>query len=63
MWLDVRSGVLDVHSNITSHNGYLAANWDSARRLVLSGGSTYAWIDSRNSSNNVLCNIVCKIIR
>ena len=58
MWLNVRSGVLDVHSNITSHNGYLAANWDSARRLVLGGGSSYVWIDSRNSSNNVLCNIV-----
>lgn len=58
MWLNVRTGVLDVHSNITSHNGYLAANWDSARRLVLGGGSTYAWIDSRNSSNNVLCTIV-----
>lgn len=58
MWLNVRTGVLDVHSNITSHNGYLAANWDSARRLVLGGGSTYAWINSRNSSNNVLCNIV-----
>ena len=58
MWLNVRTGVLDVHSNITSHNGYLAANWDSARRLVLGGGSTYAWIASRNSSNNVLCNIV-----
>lgn len=58
MWLNVRTGVLDVHSNITSHNGYLAANWDSARRLVLGGGSLYAWIDSRNSSNNVLCNIV-----
>lgn len=58
MWLNVRTGVLDVHSNITSHNGYLAANWDSTRRLVLGGGSTYAWIDSRNSSNNVLCNIV-----
>ncbi len=57
MWLNVRSGVLDVHSNITSHNGYLAANWDSARRLVLGGGS-YTWIDSRDSSNNVLCNIV-----
>ena len=58
MWLNVRTGVLDVHSNITSHNGYLAANWNSARRLVLGGGSTYAWIESRNSSNNVLCNIV-----
>jgi hypothetical protein len=58
MWLNVRTGVLDVHSNITSHNGYLAANWDSARRLVLGGGSTYAWIDSRNSSNSVLCNIL-----
>ena len=58
MWLNVRTGVLDVHSNITSHNGYLAANWDSARRLVMGGGRTYAWIDSRNSSNNVLCNIV-----
>ena len=58
MWLNVRTGVLDVHSNITSHNGYLAANWDSARRLVLGGGSSYAWIDSRNSSNNVLCNIL-----
>lgn len=23
MWLNVRTGVLDVHSNITSHNGYL----------------------------------------
>lgn len=58
MWLNVRTGVLDVHSNITSHNGYLAANWDSARRLVLGGGSSYAWIDLRDSSNNVLCNIV-----
>ena len=58
MWLNVRTGVLDVHSNITSHNGYLAANWDSARRLVLGGGSSYAYIDSRNSSNNALCNIV-----
>jgi hypothetical protein len=57
MWLNVRTGVLDVHSNITSHNGYLAANWDSARRLVLGGGS-YTWIDSRDSSNKVLCNIV-----
>jgi hypothetical protein len=60
MWLNVRTGVLDVHSNITSHNGYLAANWDSARRLVLGSGSSYAYIDSRNSSNNVLCNIVLK---
>lgn len=60
MWLNVRTGVLDVHSNITSHNGYLAANWDSARRLVLGCGSSYAYIDSRNSSNNVLCNIVLK---
>ena len=58
MWLNVRTGVLDVHSNITSHNGYLAANWDSARRLVLGSGSSYAYIDSRNSSNNVLCSIV-----
>lgn len=58
MWLNVRTGVLDVHSNITSHNGYLAANWDSARRLVLGGGGSYAWIASRNSSDNVLCNIV-----
>lgn len=58
MWLNVRTGVLDVHSNITSHNGYLAANWDSARRLVLGSGSSYAYIDSRNSSNNVLCNII-----
>lgn len=58
MWLNVRTGVLDVHSNITSHNGYLAANWNSARRLVMGGGSSYAWINSRNSSNNVLCNIV-----
>ena len=57
MWLNVRTGVLDVHSNITSHNGYLAANWDSKRRLVLGGGS-YTWIDSRDSSNNILCNIV-----
>lgn len=58
MWLNVRTGVLDVHSNITSHNGYLAANWDSARRLVLGCGSSYAYIDSRDSSNNVLCSIV-----
>lgn len=58
MWLNVRTGELDVHSNITSHNGYLAANWDSARRLVLGCGSSYAYIDSRDSSNNVLCNIV-----
>lgn len=58
MWLNVRTGVLDVHGNINSHNGYLAANWDSARRLVLGGGSSYVWINSRNSSNNVLCNIV-----
>lgn len=58
MWLNVRTGVLDVHSNITSHNGYLAANWDSARRLVLGGESSYAWIDSRNSSNSVMNNIV-----
>ena len=58
MWLNVRTGVLDVHSNITSHNGYLAANWDSARRLVLGCRSSYAYIDSRDSSNNVLCNIV-----
>ena len=57
MWLNVRTGVLDVHSNITSHNGYLAANWDSARRLVLGGGGSYVWIVSRDSSNNVLCNI------
>lgn len=59
MWLDVRSGILYVHSNITSHNGCLAANWDSARRLVLGAGSSYAWIDLRNSSDNsVLNNIV-----
>ena len=58
MWLDVRRGALDVFNTIISHHGYLAANWDSARRLVIGGGSTYAWIDSRNSSNNVLCNIV-----
>ena len=56
MWLNVRNGNLDTHGVITSHNGYLAANWDSARRLVLGGGS-YAWIESRDSSNNVLCNI------
>lgn len=58
MWLDVRRGALDVFNTIISHHGYLAANWDSARRLVLGGGSSYAWIESRNSSNNVLCNIV-----
>ena len=57
MWLNVRNGNLDTHGVITSHNGYLAANWDSARRLILGGGS-YVWIDSRDSSNNVLCNIV-----
>jgi hypothetical protein len=58
MWLNVRNGNLDTHGAITSHTNYLAANWDSARRLVLSGGSSYAYIDSRNSSDNVLCNIV-----
>ena len=58
MWLNVRNGNLDTYGVITSHNGYLAANWDSARRLVLGGGDSYIWIDSRNSSNNVLCNIV-----
>ena len=57
MWLNVRNGNLDTHGAITAHTNYLAANWDSARRLVLGGGSSYAWIDSRNSSNNVLCNI------
>ena len=57
MWLNVRNGNLDTHGAITAHTNYLAANWDSARRLVLGGGSTYAWIDSRNSSNNVLCSI------
>ena len=58
MWLNVRNGNLDTHGAITAHTNYLAANWDSARRLVLGGGSSYAYIDSRNSSNNVLCNIV-----
>ena len=58
MWLNVRNGNLDTHGAITAHTNYLAANWDSARRLVLGGGSSYAWIDSRNSSNNVLCDIV-----
>ena len=58
MWLNVRNGNLDTHGAITAHTNYLAANWDSARRLVLGGGSSYAWIDSRNSSNNILCNII-----
>ena len=58
MWLNVRNGNLDTHGAITAHTNYLAANWDSARRLVLGGGSSYAYIDLRNSSNNVLCNIV-----
>ena len=58
MWLDVRSGALDVFNTIISHNGYLAANWDSARRLVLGGGSSYAWIASRNSSDSMLNSIV-----
>lgn len=58
MWLNVRNGNLDTHGAITAHTNYLAANWDSARRLVLGGGSSYAWIESRNSSNNVLCNII-----
>lgn len=57
MWLNVRNGNLDTHGAITAHTNYLAANWDSARRLVLGGGS-YSWIASRDSSNNVLCNIV-----
>ena len=60
MWLNVRNGNLDTHGAITAHTNYLAANWDSARRLVLGGGSSYAYIDSRNSSNNVLCNIILK---
>lgn len=58
MWLNVRNGNLDTFGAITAHTNFLAANWDSARRLVMGGGSTYAWIDSRNSSGNVLCNIV-----
>lgn len=58
MWLNVRNGNLNTHGAVTAHTNYLAANWDSARRLVLGGGSSYAYIDSRNSSNNVLCNIV-----
>lgn len=58
MWLNVRNGNLDTHGAITAHTNYLAANWDSKRRLVLGGGSSYAWIESRNSSNNVLCNIL-----
>ncbi len=58
MWLNVRNGNLDTHGAITAHTNYLAANWDSTRRLVLGGGSSYVWIESRNSSNNVLCNIV-----
>lgn len=58
MWLNVRNGNLDTHGAITSHNGYLAANWDSTRRSVLGGGSSFVYIDSRDSSNNVLCNIV-----
>lgn len=58
MWLNVRNGNLDTHGAITAHTNFLAANWDSTRRLVMGGGSTYCWIDSRNSSNNVLCNIV-----
>ena len=57
MWLNVRNGNLDTHGAITAHTNYLAANWDSKRRLVLGGGS-YTWIDSRDSSDNVLCNIV-----
>ena len=56
--LKIGNGTLDTYGAITAHTNYLAANWDSARRLVLGGGSSYAWIDSRNSSNNVLCNIV-----
>lgn len=60
MWLNVRNGNLDTHGAITAHTNYLAANWDSARRLVLGGGSSYAYIDSRNSSNNVLCNILLR---
>lgn len=58
MWLDVRRGALDVFNTIISHHGYIAANWDSARRLVMGGGDIYAWIDSRNSSNSVMNNIV-----
>ena len=58
MWLNVRTGNLDTHGAITAHTNFLAANWDSARRLVLGGGSSFAWIDSRNSSNSVLCNIL-----
>ena len=58
MWLNVRNGNLDTHGTITAHTSYLAANWDSARRLVMGGGGSYIWIDSRNSSNKVLCNIL-----
>lgn len=58
MWLDVRDGNLDTHGAITAHTNYLAANWDSARRLVMGGGDIYSWIDSRNSSNSVINNII-----
>ena len=60
MWLNVRNGNLDTFGAITAHTNFLAANWDSDRRLVMGGGHTYAWIDSRNSSDNVLCNIILK---
>jgi hypothetical protein len=58
MWLNVRNGNLDTHGAITAHTSYLAANWDSARRLVLGGGSSCAWIDLRNSSDNSVLNSI-----
>ena len=58
MWLNVRNGNLDTRGAITAHTNYLAANWNSARRLVLGGGGSYAWIDSRNSSNTVINNFI-----
>ena len=58
MWLNVRNGNLETHGAIIAHTNFLAAHWDSDRRLVIGGGSTYGWIDLRNSSNNLLCNIV-----
>ena len=47
-----------MHSDIISHNGYLGINWNSPRRLAMGGGSDCIWIDSRNSSNNVVNNFL-----
>ena len=63
LWGQSFDGTANVSGDMTgvgsiTMSGDLKIGRDSARCLVMGGGSTYAWIDSRNSSDKVLCNIV-----